>query len=39
MQHYGISGALRASFGIYNTRDEVDRLMRGIDKARQLLTN
>jgi cysteine desulfurase/selenocysteine lyase len=38
MQHYGISGAMRASFGLYNTRDEVDRLIHGIEKARQLLT-
>jgi len=37
MQHYGISGALRASFAVYNTREEVDRLMMGLQKARQVL--
>ncbi|MDY6954090.1 MAG: cysteine desulfurase [Thermodesulfobacteriota bacterium] len=37
MQHFGISGALRASFALYNTRAEVDRLLIGLKKARQLL--
>ncbi|MDY6986892.1 MAG: cysteine desulfurase [Thermodesulfobacteriota bacterium] len=37
MRHFGISGALRASFALYNTRAEVDRLMIGLKKARQLL--
>lgn len=37
MQHYGISGAMRASFALYNTRDEVDQLIAGLQKAQQLL--
>jgi cysteine desulfurase/selenocysteine lyase len=37
MAHYGISGALRASFAMYNTREEVDQLTIGLQKARQLL--
>lgn len=37
MKHYGIGGALRASFALYNTRDEIDMLTAGLKKARQLL--
>ncbi len=37
MKHYGISGALRVSLAMYNTRDEIDRLIVGLQKARLLL--
>lgn len=37
MQHYGISGTLRASFALYNTCEEIDRLIVGLHKARRLL--
>lgn len=37
MRHYGITGTVRASFGLYNTREEVDRLVAGLQKARHLL--
>ena len=37
MKHYGITGTLRASFALYNTRDEIDRLILGLQKARRLL--
>ncbi len=30
MKHYGVSATARASFYLYNTRDEVDRLMDGL---------
>ena len=37
MRHYGIEGSLRASVAVYNTREEIDQLIVGLDKARQLL--
>ena len=36
MAHYGIPGTARASYSIYNTRDDVDALFEGIRKARAL---
>jgi cysteine desulfurase/selenocysteine lyase len=36
MQHFGIAGTARASFALYNTRDEVDALIAGIDQARRM---
>jgi cysteine desulfurase/selenocysteine lyase len=36
-QHLGLPPTARASFYLYNTRDEVDRLVEGIRKAQQLL--
>ncbi len=38
MDQYGIPGTLRASFALYNTRDEVDRLAEGVERARDFLT-
>ena len=37
MKHFGINGIMRASFGMYNTRDEVDLLVLGLQKAQRLL--
>ncbi len=37
MQHYGISGTVRASFALYNTKEEIDRLMEGIKKVQSLM--
>lgn len=37
MKHYGIGGTLRASFGLYNTREEIDQLVLGLKKASRLL--
>lgn len=37
MDSLGLSGTARASFGLYNTRDEVDRLAEAIEKAKMLL--
>lgn len=37
MQHFGIKGTIRASFAVYNTRDEIDVLVDGIKKARKML--
>lgn len=30
LQHFGITGTVRASFGLYNTREEIDRLYAGL---------
>ena len=32
MQHFGISGTVRASFAFYNTKEEIDILVAGIEK-------
>ena len=37
MQHYGLPGTVRASFALYNTRDEVDRLVEGLHKVKKLV--
>ncbi len=37
MQRYGIQGTVRISFGVYNTKDEVDFLISGIEKAVKML--
>jgi cysteine desulfurase/selenocysteine lyase len=36
MQRYGVTSTCRASFGMYNTRDEVDALAVALEKARTL---
>ncbi len=36
MQRLGIEGTVRASFGLYNTREEVDRLVAGIERVRKM---
>jgi cysteine desulfurase/selenocysteine lyase len=36
MQHFGISGTARASLALYNNRDDVDRLVRALEKAREI---
>lgn len=38
MERYGVPGTARASYSIYNTRDDVDALFAGIRKARALFT-
>ncbi|HSM87314.1 MAG TPA: cysteine desulfurase [Candidatus Limnocylindrales bacterium] len=37
MLRYNIPATARASFGLYNTREEVDALVRGIHKVREVL--
>ena len=34
LQRFGVSSTCRASFGMYNTRQEVDALVLALDKAR-----
>jgi cysteine desulfurase/selenocysteine lyase len=36
MEQFGIDATARASFGIYNTKEEVDVLVRGIEKVREV---
>jgi cysteine desulfurase/selenocysteine lyase len=37
MQHFNIPATARASFGIYNTRDDIDRLVEGLGQVRKLM--
>ena len=37
MDFFQIPGALRASFSFYNTKEEVDRLVEGVKKAKMML--
>ena len=37
MQHYGITGTIRASFAVYNTFEEIDELVKAISFAEQML--
>ena len=37
MQRYNIPATARASFGLYNTREEIDALAQGIRKVREVL--
>lgn len=36
MDHFGVPATVRASFALYNTRPEVDRLFQGLAKAREM---
>jgi cysteine desulfurase/selenocysteine lyase len=38
MDFYQIPGTVRASFSFYNTREEADRLVAAVEKARQMLS-
>lgn len=38
MKRFGISGTVRASFAMYNTKEEVDSLVAGLHKAIKMLT-
>lgn len=37
MDFYNIPGTLRASFAVYNTTEEIDRMMEGLEKAVKML--
>jgi cysteine desulfurase/selenocysteine lyase len=37
MEHYGVPATVRASFALYNTKEEVDALVRGLNITRELL--
>jgi cysteine desulfurase/selenocysteine lyase len=36
MQRFGLSGTARASFALYNTREEVDALVTGLRKVAEM---
>ncbi|MHC1703775.1 MAG: aminotransferase class V-fold PLP-dependent enzyme [Tenuifilaceae bacterium] len=36
VDHYGIDGTVRASFAFYNTFEEVDRLIEGVKKVKEM---
>ena len=36
MQRFGIEGTVRASFGVYNTKDEINTLVEGIERVRKM---
>lgn len=36
MQRLGVEGTVRASFGLYNTKEEIDVLVAGIDRVRRM---
>lgn len=38
MQALGVDSTIRASFGVYSNKDDVDRLMEGLIKAQELLS-
>ena len=38
MQHYDVPGTARASFAMYNTREDVDRFIEALMKAREMLS-
>ncbi|HUI41405.1 MAG TPA: cysteine desulfurase [Terriglobia bacterium] len=37
MHRYGVPATARASFAFYNTREEIDRLVEAVEKAKELL--
>ncbi len=37
MDHFGIEGTVRASFAVYNTREEIDKLVEGVDRIIKFL--
>lgn len=38
MDRFGVAATVRASFGLYNTRDEVDALVRGIGRVQEMFS-
>lgn len=38
IEYLGVSATVRASFAFYNTHDEIEALMRGMEKVRRFLT-
>ena len=37
MHHFGVQGMCRASLALYNTREEIDALVRGVERAVRML--
>jgi cysteine desulfurase / selenocysteine lyase len=36
MDRFGVAGTARASFALYNTREDVDALVEGIERVRRM---
>jgi cysteine desulfurase/selenocysteine lyase len=36
MERFGVEATARASFGLYNTKQEIDALARGIEKVKEV---
>ena len=39
MQHFGIQGCVRISFGMYNTKEEIDVFLAALNKIRLMFNN
>jgi len=39
MKRFGIEGTIRASFSFYNTKDEIDSLIQGIERIRKMFND
>lgn len=37
MERFGVAATARASFGLYNTRPEIDALVKGVERVREVL--
>jgi cysteine desulfurase/selenocysteine lyase len=37
MQHFDINGCVRISFGMYNTKEEIDIFLEALNKVRTIL--
>jgi cysteine desulfurase/selenocysteine lyase len=37
MERFGVASTTRASFALYNVREDVDALIKGLHKARKIL--
>jgi cysteine desulfurase/selenocysteine lyase len=37
MDEFNIPGTIRASFAVYNTKEEIDILVKGLKKAKSML--
>jgi cysteine desulfurase/selenocysteine lyase len=38
VEYFGIPGFIRASFAMYNTKAEVDKLVEAVKKSREMLS-
>jgi cysteine desulfurase/selenocysteine lyase len=38
MEHFGLEGTVRASFAVYNTKEEIDQLLEGVERVRKFLS-
>jgi cysteine desulfurase/selenocysteine lyase len=36
MRHFGVAASARASFGVYNTKADVDALITAVERAREI---